>query len=166
MIGGTIQSHISAYMEAMNLRTFRQQVLASNIANADTPYYKARDFDFKKTYAERRKEVDDELKEGELALARSNKRHLKPVDPETGIKTRKIPMVLTHEHHIPPPDMAGSLVPLLYRTEYQSAVDGNTVDMDVERGEIADNSLQYQILTQFLTQKFSGLRSAISGNQG
>ncbi|MCE1171856.1 MAG: hypothetical protein LWW84_11135 [Azovibrio sp.] len=55
---------------------------------------------------------------------------------------------------------------LQYRSETQSAVDGNTVDMDVERAQIADNSLQYQIVTQFLSDKISGLRTAISSNQG
>ncbi|MER2510939.1 MAG: flagellar basal body rod protein FlgB, partial [Nitrosomonas ureae] len=52
-----------------------------------------------------------------------------------------------------------------YRTETQSAVDGNTVDMDVERAQISDNALQYQILTQLVTNKFQGLRSAMSSTQ-
>ncbi|MCL2022465.1 MAG: flagellar basal body rod protein FlgB [Betaproteobacteria bacterium] len=138
MIGGTIKSHIAPYMEAMNLRAYRQQVLASNIANADTPYYKARDFDFKEAYATARKGQAD----GDLRLAR------------------------THERHLAPSNRVGGAVPLAYRTEYQSAVDGNTVDMDMERGQIADNGLQYQILAQMLSDRFSGLQRAIASNQG
>ena len=53
-----------------------------------------------------------------------------------------------------------------YRKETQSAVDGNTVDMDVERAQIADNAIQYQILTQLIGDKFKGLRSAMAGTQG
>jgi len=138
MIGGTISSHVAPYMEAMNLRTYRQQVLASNIANADTPYYKARDFDFKEAYAAARKGQGD----GALRLA------------------------TTHARHLAPAKGAAGAVPLAYRTEHQSAVDGNTVDMDKERGQIADNGLQYQILAQMLSDRFSGLRQAIASNQG
>ncbi|MCL2075241.1 MAG: flagellar basal body rod protein FlgB [Betaproteobacteria bacterium] len=138
MIGGSITSHIAPYVDAMNLRAYRQQVLASNIANADTPYYKARDFDFKEAYAAARKGQT----EGALRL------------------------VLTHERHLAPVNNAVNATPLSYRTEYQSAVDGNTVDMDTERGQIADNGLQYQILAQILSTRFSGLRQAIAGNQG
>jgi len=54
---------------------------------------------------------------------------------------------------------------LQYRTETQSAVDGNTVDMDVERAQITDNALQYQILTQFISNKFQSLRSAMASSQ-
>lgn len=41
-----IQRHVEVYSQALNLRAQRHQILASNIANADTPNYKARDFDF------------------------------------------------------------------------------------------------------------------------
>ena len=41
-----LEQHVSVYSQALNLRTQRHQVLASNIANADTPNYKARDFNF------------------------------------------------------------------------------------------------------------------------
>jgi flagellar basal-body rod protein FlgB len=138
MIGGTIKSYVAPYTEALNLRTYRQQVLASNIANADTPYYKARDFDFNETYAAARKGYED----GKLRLLRTHCRHMGPVDH------------------------GGEPIPLLYRTEYQSAVDGNTVDMDVERGQIAENGLQYQVAAQILSNRFTGLRSAIASNQG
>ncbi|MDR2637872.1 MAG: flagellar basal body rod protein FlgB [Zoogloeaceae bacterium] len=136
---GDIRSHIGAYIQAMDLRAYRQQVLASNIANADTPYYKARDFDFKAAFA----------------AARAGREE----DAHLGLRR-------THTRHLLPAEGGGESVPLQYRTEYQSAVDGNTVDMDVERSEIADNSIQYQILAQFLSDKLSGLRTAISSNQG
>jgi flagellar basal-body rod protein FlgB len=136
---GDIKSHLGVYNEAMSLRAYRQQVLASNIANADTPYYKARDFDFKAAF--------------ETAMGKHT-------------DTDATSLARTHAGHLPGVGAGLPYVPLLYRTETQSAVDGNTVDMDVERAQISDNSLQYQILAQFLSDKISGLRTAISSNQG
>jgi flagellar basal-body rod protein FlgB len=136
---GNLKAYLEPYTQALDLRTHRQQVLASNIANADTPYYKARDFDFKAAYATA---MDRREESGHLALARTNPGHL----PMTGVGL--------------------DAVRLQYRTEHQSAVDGNTVDMDVERAEITDNALQYQVLTTFLNDKLRGLRSAIASNQG
>ncbi|GHT96252.1 flagellar basal body rod protein FlgB [Betaproteobacteria bacterium] len=137
---GNLNAYLGPFTQALDLRTHRQQVLASNIANADTPYYKARDFDFKEAYAAARGKREEG---GQLALSRTHAAHL-------------------------PLTAGGTLdaVNLQYRTEYQSAVDGNTVDMDVERAEITDNALQYQILTNFVSDKFRGLRSAIASNQG
>lgn len=136
---GNIQQHLGAYTQALNLRTHRQQVLASNIANADTPDYKARDFDFKAAF-------------------------------ETAVGKREdvgaVSMARTHGGHMGGQGAGQGLVNLQFRTEKQSAVDGNTVDMDVERAQIADNAMQYQIVAQFLSDKINGLRTAISSNQG
>ncbi len=136
---GDIKAHLGTYSEAMSLRTYRQQVLASNIANADTPGYKARDFDFQSAF--------------ESAMGRSQ--------GVSGVRLEK-----TAAGHMSGAGAGMDGVDLQYRTETQSAVDGNTVDMDVERSQIADNALQYQILAQFLSDKISGLRTAISSNQG
>ena len=123
--------------KALGLRAHRQQVLAANIANADTPNYKARDFDFRS--------------------AMQNALGGKPVGGA-------LPMAQTVRGH--QQGSGGSGLPALqYRTEYQSAVDGNTVDMDVERTQIADNALQYQVLTQLISNKFQGLRSAMASTQ-
>ncbi|MDD3481923.1 flagellar basal body rod protein FlgB [Azovibrio restrictus] len=136
---GDIKAHLGTYTEALNLRAYRQQVLASNIANADTPHYKARDFDFTAAFEAA---MGKRESQGSVGVAR------------------------THPGHMGGLDAGLAHVNLQYRSETQSAVDGNTVDMDVERAQIADNSLQYQILTQFLSDKISGLRTAISSNQG
>jgi flagellar basal-body rod protein FlgB len=136
---GDIKGYLAVYAQALDLRAHRQQVLASNIANADTPYYKARDFDFQATFADA---MGRRAAGGHLTLER------------------------THGGHLPLAGGALEGVNLQYRGELQSAVDGNTVDMDVERAAIADNALQYQILTQFVTQKLQGMRTAVSSNQG
>ena len=132
-----ISQHFAVLSKALDLRTQRHQVLASNIANADTPAYKARDFDFQSAMQN-------------AIGARSG--------------TAGAGMAMTSAGHLDGNGMAGSGV-LQFRKESQSAADGNTVDMDVERSQITDNALQYQILTQLISNKFQGLRSAISSTQ-
>jgi flagellar basal-body rod protein FlgB len=132
-----LSQHLAALNKAIDLRAYRHQVLASNIANADTPNYKARDFDFS---AAMQKASAGRLSGG-LALA------------------------TTAGGHIGGGGGAG-MPGLQYRAETQSAVDGNTVDMDRERAQIADNAIQYEILTRLISDKFSGMRAALSGAQG
>lgn len=134
----SIAENFSVLSKALDLRTQRHQVLASNIANADTPHYKARDIDFKSAM---QNALAGRADAGALGMTVTSRAH------QTGMGS------------------TGSGA-LQYRTETQSAVDGNTVDMDVERSQITDNALQYQILTQLISNKFQGLRSAMSSTQG
>jgi len=129
-----LEQHVSVYSQALNLRTQRHQVLASNIANADTPNYKARDFNFTTAM---QNALSGRAQAGGIALATTSAGHMAGAD-------------------------GSGLAKLLYRGETQSAVDGNTVDMDVERTQIADNAMQYQILTQLIGDKFKGIRSALA----
>ena len=133
-----ISDHVVLLNQALSLRAQRHAVLASNVANADTPNYKARDFDFQAALQNARNGRSDA---GGITLATTSARHLSGGG-------------------------MNSAVNLQYRGENQSAVDGNTVDMDVERAQLADNAMQYQILTQFISDKFKGMRTALSGTQG
>jgi len=132
----SLEQHVSVLSQALNLRTQRHQVLASNIANADTPQFKARDFDFE---AAMQQAMSARKGVGDVALARTAAGHIQG---------------------------GGNSGPasLKFRTDTQSAVDGNTVDMDVERTQIAENAMQYQILTQLISEKFRGMRSALASN--
>ncbi|HKN03904.1 MAG TPA: flagellar basal body rod protein FlgB [Buttiauxella sp.] len=104
--------------EAINLRAQRQEILAANIANADTPGYQARDIDFA---SEMKKVMEKGRAEGSgVALA------------------------LTSTRHIPAATHSAPSLDLLYRVPDQPSMDGNTVDMDRERTQFADNSLKYQ----------------------
>lgn len=132
-----ITQNFSVLSKALDLRSQRHQVLASNIANADTPNYKSRDIDFKSAMQNALAGRSDA---GSLAMTATAGGHL------SGNGTSS-------------PGF------LQYRSETQSAVDGNTVDMDVERAQITDNALQYQILTQLISNKFQGLRSAMASSQ-
>lgn len=130
-----IDNYLRVRQAALNARAYRQELLASNIANADTPNYKARDLDF-------RAALDGALKGlgvgGSLAVARTSVRHLAG---ET------------------PPQPYGDAVK--YRTEYQPNVDGNTVNMDVERSAFAENAVQMEALLTFIRGNFSTLQAAM-----
>lgn len=121
---------------ALNLRAYRQELLASNIANADTPHYKARDIDFKAA-------LDGALGKtrggGTLELTRTSPAHLQ----------------------IPGTNRFGAEV--MYRGEEQSSVDGNTVNVDVERSAFAENAIQMEAMLTFINSKFKTLNSAIQG---
>lgn len=129
----TLEQELSVFSRALNLRTQRHQVLASNIANADTPNYKARDFSFEAAM----QQAMSGRQSGDVQLATTHAGHLSGADGNAGVK-------------------------LMYRSDTQSAVDGNTVDMDVERSQITDNALQYQILTQLVSDQIKGVRSALA----
>jgi flagellar basal-body rod protein FlgB len=123
------------YQDAANLRAHRQQLIASNIANADTPQYKARDINFK------------EAMEGAL----------------TG--RRGVILVTSAPNHIASSAGAGVAAgqQLLYRTAVQGSVDGNTVDMDVERNQFADNAIHYEVNLTFISDQIRQMRTAIQG---
>ena len=124
-----------SFMEqALSLRANRQQVLAGNIANADTPHYKARDFDFSAAL----KDAVAGRSGGSLALASTSGRHLQG-GADSGPAR------------------------LMYRKETQSSVDGNTVDMDVERAQFAENAIQSEAGITFISGKIKTLMSAIQG---
>lgn len=134
----TLDQHLSVFSQAMNLRSQRHQVLASNIANADTPQYKARDFNFETAM---QNAMSGRMNAGGVALAQTSAGHIGG-------------------------GSASGAAAVQYRKETQSAVDGNTVDMDVERSQIAENAMQYQILTQLISEKFKGIRSALASTSG
>ena len=128
-----IDAHLQVKRTALNARAYRQELLASNIANADTPNFKARDIDFKAT-------LEATLAgrtEGGLALARTSSRHL---DNQTGR----------------PLGAAAK-----YRTEFQPNVDGNTVNMDVERAAFADNAVQMEAMLTFVRSDLNTLQAAM-----
>jgi flagellar basal-body rod protein FlgB len=129
-----IGDDLSFFQTALNLRQQRQQVLAANIANADTPNYKARDFDFGST----------------LQAAMTDRMRL----PDTKL-------TLTSPRHIPGQATSPDRADLLYRQPLQPSLDGNTVDMDVERVQFADNTLRYQTDLTVVSQRIKTMLAAL-----
>ncbi|MEW5967812.1 MAG: flagellar basal body rod protein FlgB [Pseudomonadota bacterium] len=126
---------LNFHVQALRLRDQRQQVLASNIANADTPNYQARDLDF-------RASLQSALK-GATASA-----GVKLAAPGPG-------------HLNGTPGVAGA--GLLYRTPSQGNVDGNTVDIDAERAAFSDNAIHYEFNLTRLNRQIQGLLAVIKG---
>lgn len=128
-----LSQEFSFAQRAIGLRAERQEVLSSNIANADTPNYKARDFDFAQT----------------LQDAIGNRRL-----PDTHLS-------LTSSRHIPAKAATPDPTFLQYRQPLQPSLDGNTVDMDVERVNFADNTLKYQTSLTVLSGRIRGLMNVL-----
>ena len=123
--------------EALNLRAQRQEILAANIANADTPGYQARDLDFA-----------SELKK---VMVRGRE------------QTGGVSLTLTSAQHIPAQTVSSPSTELLYRIPDQPSLDGNTVDMDRERTQFADNSLKYQMGLTALVGQIKGMMNVLQG---
>ncbi|CAH0209839.1 Flagellar basal body rod protein FlgB [Erwinia aphidicola] len=122
--------------EALSLLSRRQEVLASNIANADTPGYMARDIDFSQ-------QLQNSLANQSMAKS--------PVS-----------LSLTSNRHIEGQGKIFDDASLLYRIPDQPSADGNTVDMDRERISFADNSVKYQSSLTFLGADIKKMMSVLA----
>jgi len=131
-----LDASLRFHQEALSLRAKRQEVLSANIAHADTPNFKARDFDFSS------------------ALTQAVDR---------GRQSQSLSMAATSSRHLSVSAQAGSDAGLMYRTPNQSSIDGNTVEMDVERVNFADNAMRYEFNLTRLNQQIKGMLAAIQG---
>ncbi|MDQ2695057.1 MAG: flagellar basal body rod protein FlgB [Pseudomonadota bacterium] len=119
---------LEPHARALLLRGGRAEILAANLANADTPNYLAQDLDFQAVLAG---------VQGQGRLAATDPAH------------RQAP--------------GGNAGDVLYRVPTQPAIDGNTVDADVEKAAFAANALRYQASLQLLGGRIKGLLAAIRG---
>lgn len=128
------ESYLGVHAPALNLQARRAQVLASNLANADTPGYKARDIDFRNVL----QGLDSGMQSGNT-------------------------LRMTHQRHLAS-DLSGpGGYELLYRQPGQPSLDGNTVEQQVEMAAYADNAMRYLTSLRFLSGKFNTMRTAIKG---
>jgi flagellar basal-body rod protein FlgB len=140
---------LNFHASALRLRGERQEVLASNIANADTPGFKARDMDFRAA----------------LSDAVGAKASMAQSGGQSGVASA---LATTAAAHLSGSNLAsaGSTAggaTLLYRTPLQDSVDGNTVNIDAERSAFAENALRYEFNLTRINQQLKGLMSAIQG---
>ncbi len=134
------------HSKALVLRAERQRVIASNIANADTPGYVGRDINFK---------------EAMNAAMGGSSLSLSPSAPSGGS-----PDGTTHSRHIAMQSSTGSLggtTRLDYTVQTQPAMDGNSVDLDRERANFVDNSVRYEATLRFINGQSKTILSAIQG---
>lgn len=118
---------------SLDLRGARQQVIAANIANEETPKYRAKDLNFSQALATAQK--------GQLpiALVSTNQHHIGPKG--TGYQ-----QVTGRIEEVPAGDLP---------------LDANTVNIELEMAKMSDNAQQYNTAATIISMKFRGLLSAI-----
>ena len=122
------------HAQALTLRSQRAKLLAANLANADTPNYKAKDLDFETAF-----KSAQGAQTGSVRLAKSQAAHMTN-------------------------DIGGvSVDAIRYRVPSQASLDGNTVDSDFEKSAFTENAIRYQISLSILSKKISGLVRTLRG---
>ena len=132
----SFEKAFSIHDDALVMRARRSSILASNIANADTPNYKARDIDFKGMMRSMEKSQPGD----QLTLASTHRNHLSTSNSATSFNSA-----------------------IQYRNPLHASLDGNTVDSHVEQAKFAENALQYQTSFTFLNSKIKGIMNALKG---
>jgi len=136
-----LDTYLGVHAQALKLRSQRTEVLASNLANVDTPGYRARDIDFKSVLAAQ----SGEGSPGQVQMTATKPGH---IGGAVGSSIEK----------------GGTATPeLKYRTPLAPSLDGNTVDAQLEQAQFAENSVRYQATLTFLNSKFRSLMTAITG---
>lgn len=135
--------------KALVIRADRQRVIASNIANADTPGFVGRDINFKEA-------MSAALDAGNSASTLSRSASARPASGASDAR------------HIALQSTLGSLSndgspALAYTVQTQPAMDGNSVDMDHERASFVDNSVRYEATLRFINGTSKTILSAIQG---
>lgn len=131
---------LSIHRAALGALTYRQELLASNIANADTPYFKARDLDFKSLLAGAVAGREDGFSAGGMSLlATTSPRHI-AIDSREAVFAKNVE----------------------YRTEFQPNIDGNTVNMDIERSAFAENAMRLEAVLTFIRGDIKDMQLAMS----
>jgi flagellar basal-body rod protein FlgB len=125
------------HAQALGLWQRRAEVISSNLANADTPGFLARDLDFKKAMTAATGATDGTT----------------------------LPMTATESGHIGgnPAVALDQANTLAYRAEAQPTMDGNTVDTQVEQAQFAANAIHYQASLSFINAQIHTMRLAITG---
>lgn len=127
----TFDNALGIHPSALGVRVQRAEIIANNLANADTPGFKARDIDFRAILNQEAEKMSS------VKLDKTDDQHIDGLlSPDEGVK---------------------------FRNPHQPAIDGNTVETQVEHTEYMQNAMRYQATFNFLNSKFKGLSGAIKG---
>lgn len=124
---GDVSKAYPVVYQALDYRSIRQDMIASNIANVDTPFYRPKDINF------------------EQYIARENKKIF-----GTGERNYKLELAKTSPKHLDPKREEKDSATIFWRDGHLAKNDGNSVDLDVETSEMGKNSTMYQALTSAL----------------
>ncbi|MBE0496117.1 MAG: flagellar basal body rod protein FlgB [Campylobacterales bacterium] len=127
--------------QALAARSLRQQMIASNIANIDTPFYKSRDVDFETVLIQKAQEMYGVKEPQELKMASSHENHLQGKSDN---------------------DFGAGMIYL--RDGHLARNDGNTVDLDVETTEMSKNAIMIDALTQAMKKKSAIFNSVLEAS--
>lgn len=136
-----LDAALSFHQNALRVRSQRQEVIAANIANADTPNYKARDIDFKSAMQQALGQSAQASGSTANGMSRTSDMH---INSSAGSSA------------------TGAGEPL-FRPIIQGSVDGNSVDMDVERNQFVDNGLRYEASLNMINGQIKKMLTAIQG---
>ncbi len=140
----SFQNALGIHEQAMYLRSRRAEVLGNNLANVDTPNFKARDVDFSSLLEQAQQKLNGKA------------------SPARALELQASSPVRTDARHLRLGDEGGE-TDLLYIEPMQPSLDGNTVEEHQEMARFAKNSMDFQASLYFLNSKFKGLQGAISG---
>ena len=138
-----IDNLIGVHSEALKTRAQRTKLLATNIANSDTPNYKARDIVFA-----------DTLKEAGW--------HSSTMPGASQPSRLKATMNTTHQNHMQL-NTSNLDAPVMYRQPFHASLDGNTVDKDAEQARFAENAIRYQASLEFIGSRISSVIRTLRG---
>jgi len=126
--------------EALNFRASREKMIASNIANADTPYYRPRDMRFGDYLSAKKADIMNESKD-------------------------KLEMAQTNGAHIPLQKSLSTSKPItFFRDGHMARNDGNSVDIDVETTELSKNSIMFKALISAIKKDAQIYKSVIEAS--
>ena len=123
-MGFSISKSYDLMAEGLNDRALRQKLISSNIANIDTPFYKARDIDFESALSKKAQEIFGVDNEKRLKLAKTHKKHFQSID----FVSSKKPTIFFRDGHM-------------------ARNDANTVDLDIETTQMSKNAIMFNALT-------------------
>jgi flagellar basal-body rod protein FlgB len=147
----SLDSYLGIHAQALTLEAKRNELLAANLANVDTPNYKARDLDFKAAMAAA---AGPSTAKGTSASASALA--LRP-----GNASAQAAGVVGAPGSS---DTSIEAASLKYRVPMAPSLDGNTVDEQLEQSAFVENSVRYQATLTFLNNALRGLMTAITGS--
>ena len=128
--------------KALDYRSARQGLIAGNIANVDTPFYRPRDISFTSTLQAEARKVFNEPEVPTLELAQTNGAHFKSaLESDAG------------------------QAQLFYRGGHLARNDGNSVDLDVETTELTKNSMMFQGIIAAMKKDSSMFKAVIEASR-
>ncbi len=126
-------------IKALDFRAMRQKIISGNIANVDTPFYRARDIRFEDVLAKEAQSL--EVKSPSLEMARTDPKHLQPYS-----------------------ERAADRGEIFFRGTHPTRNDGNNVDIDIESTEMSKNAIMFEALTNALKKEAMIFKSVIDAS--